>query len=69
MQNTTSRNIKPPNFIKRVAQGWRLCPSVTSGGKSHFLFKRTATTLLWIIWNRQAEQWQARCERFAQPAR
>jgi len=54
--------IKKPYTIKSdnkmMKDGWKQCPSVTPGGKSHFWHKRENNINKWVVWNRQKDFWE-----------
>ena len=45
---------------KPAGNGWRKCPSVTTGGRAYFWFRRNPETgeREWFSWNRIERRWQ-----------
>lgn len=60
MTRYTVRTVKRP-----AGEGWRLVPSVTTGGAPSFWHRRTATGLEWVAYDRIARAWVHTVETFA----
>jgi hypothetical protein len=43
-------------------EGWRKCPSCTTGGRPFFWFRHYNGMSQWYVWDRQLEQWVGRIE-------
>jgi hypothetical protein len=55
------------NGQRPAGPGWVKCPSVTSGGKPHFWYRRLPNRHEWIVWDRVLRAWTRREERIAPP--